>query len=219
MSGNDNHDGENDTRIWMIRGVEPEIQEAARLAARQSGQTLSEWLSRTIGAVALSELGGMAEDEEAAALASDGDLADFRVLVDERTQDYLARSGASARAAVADPAEEPMTAVVELREPVASTGLTPELREEFDRIHLLIHEYMGAVLPALESFDEASRNLRDLSGVTQDVRRSSEDARRAAELIGPLERTLRRFADARGPEIAEDRNERRTAGIGKLLRG
>lgn len=217
MTGGEDKPGETTDRLWRIRGIETEIQEAARLAARQSGQTLAEWVSRKIGAAALAELDGNAEH---AILAREADLADFHVLVDERTRDYLARTAASADDAYRDDSgDEPMTAVVELDDPAPSGGLSPEMQEEFDRLRLLIHEYLGAMLPALESVDDTSRTLRDLSALAQDVRRSAEEARRAAELIGPLERTLARLADTRGPEITEERNGRRPQGIGKLFRG
>ncbi|PJK29160.1 hypothetical protein [Minwuia thermotolerans] len=217
MTGDADNRGGRSGSVWTIRGVESEIQEAARLAARQSGQTLAEWLSRVIGAAALAELDGTAEDATAAAAA---DMADFRVLLDERTRDFLNRNATSTGSPDPDVSgDEPMTAVVELDDPAPSGGLSPEMQEEFDRLRLLIHEYLGAMLPALESVDDTSRTLRDLSALAQDVRRSAEEARRAAELIGPLERTLARLADTRGQDFTEERNGRRSAGIGKLFRG
>lgn len=208
MSGDRDEDPKAPT--WCIEGVEPEIIEAARLAARQSGQTLSEWVSRAVGHAALNQLSG----PDAAAAAADGDLADFTEMLDEEMRRYLEDHAEDRHAA-----DEPMTAVVELtdRSPEGD-GLSPELRAEFDSMRLLIHEYMGAMLPALETVDEASSSLRELAALTQDMRHSAEEARRAAELIVPLERALGRLSEFTGPGITEDRHERRAAGFGKLFR-
>ena len=33
---------------WSVKGIEPDVREAAKLAARRSGMTLGEWLNSTI---------------------------------------------------------------------------------------------------------------------------------------------------------------------------
>jgi localization factor PodJL len=62
---------------WNIRGIDEETREAARLAARRSGQSVAEWLNRTIAERA-AELGIDTSDEDEAApppLDETGDLA------------------------------------------------------------------------------------------------------------------------------------------------
>lgn len=45
---------------WGIRGVSPETQNAARLAARRAGLTLGEWVDQALRAAAMNELKGPA---------------------------------------------------------------------------------------------------------------------------------------------------------------
>jgi hypothetical protein len=45
---------------WTVRGISPETQNAARLAARRAGKTIGEWVDDTLRTAAMGELKGPA---------------------------------------------------------------------------------------------------------------------------------------------------------------
>lgn len=208
----------NDTP-WSVRGVDSETREAAKLAARKANIPLGQWLTRAIRNTVAEELGARSRhpDEPPAlpALPTEALLSAIQERLDrQRSAIEDAISAASWRAEV----DTPVVELEERREP--AVGLSPELRDELDQVKLLIHDYLGLLLPAAEPIEQLTRQLQDLMALSQDIRRSADAAERAAAAVAPLERTLLRLtsemtADAR----PEDRQDRRGSGLGKLFRG
>ncbi|MDF1720454.1 MAG: hypothetical protein P1U65_07260 [Minwuia sp.] len=206
---------------WSVRGVEPETREAAKMAARRAGLTLGHWLNRTIRNAVAEELGsghGTTGDlAQLPALANDMLLAAIQEQLDAQRAAIEAtlqqgRSGAN------DDASPETTHLHEISEPAAEPN--ERMQAEFDEIKLLIHDYLGLLLPVAEPVQALSRQLEDMNNLAKDVRRSAEAAERAAASVLPLERAVLRMTGA-VPDDAKDVHERvqdrRGSGLGKLF--
>lgn len=204
---------------WSVRGVDSETREAAKLAARKAGIPLGHWLTRAIRATVAEELGARGRHPDAPpalpALPTDALLSAIQERLDRQRSAIEDAILAAARQA------EAVTPVVELEErPDNAVGLTQELRDELDQVKLLIHDYLGLLLPAAEPVEQLSRQLQDLMTLSQDIRRSADAAERAAAAVAPLERALTRLtADMSAEARSDDRPDRRGGGLGKLFRG
>ncbi len=205
---------------WSVRGVEPETREAAKKAARRSGLTLGHWLNRTIRKAVAEELGsGQArggEDAQLPALPNAVLLAAIQEQLDAQ-RIALETTLQRERAAAAKPATVETTHLQEV--PEASGQATepyPRMQAEFDEIKLLIHAYLGLLLPVAEPVQALSRQLEDMGNLAKDVRRSAEAAERAAASVQPLERAVLRMTGGT-PDTAGPGNERRGSGLGKLF--
>lgn len=202
---------------WSVRGVEPETREAAKMAARRSGLTLGHWLNRTIRNAVAEELGsgqaGSGDDAQLPALpnaillaAIQGQLDAQRLAIEATLQQE--------RAATADRPTAETTHLREIPEPVVGPDFG--MQAEFDEIKLLIHDYLGLLLPVAEPVQALSRQLEDMSNLAKDVRRSADAAERAAASVLPLERAVLRMTNGTSDGMAPVQ-ERRGSGLGKLF--
>lgn len=198
---------------WSVRGVEPETREAAKVAARRAGLTLGQWLNRTIRNAVAEQLGtreAAADTGQLPALANEVLLAAIQEQLDAQ------REALEATFQQARPASDiETTHLSEVQE--APTELSTRLQGELDEIKLLIHDYLGLLLPVAEPVQELSRQLQDIGSLSQDVRRAADAAEKAAASVQPLERAVMRMSGGYRTEEAEQAHERRGSGLGKLF--
>ena len=199
---------------WSVRGVEPETREAAKVAARRAGLTLGQWLNRTIRNAVAEQLGsreGAADTGQLPALANEVLLAAIQEQLDAQ------REALEATFQQARPASESVetTHLSEVQE--APTELSTRLQGELDEIKLLIHDYLGLLLPVAEPVQELSRQLQDIGSLSQDVRRAADAAEKAAASVQPLERAVMRMSGGYRTEEADQAHERRGSGLGRLF--
>lgn len=91
------------------------------------------------------------------------------------------------------------------------------LKDELEQIRQLVQDYMSVVEPAIRPIQTLPERMEELSVLADDVRQSADAARKAANSVRPLERTLLRLAGDRKEE-PEVGNGARAAGIGRLFR-
>ncbi|WP_281016122.1 MULTISPECIES: hypothetical protein [unclassified Minwuia] len=199
---------------WSVRGVEPETREAAKVAARRAGLTLGQWLNRTIRNAVAEQLGtreAAADTGQLPALANEVLLSAIQEQLDAQ------RAALEATFQQARPASENVetTHLREVQE--APTELSTRLQGELDEIKLLIHDYLGLLLPVAEPVQELSRQLQDIGSLSQDVRRAADAAEKAAASVLPLERAVMRMSGEYRTEEAGQAHERRGGGLGKLF--
>lgn len=198
---------------WSVRGVEPETREAAKVAARRAGLTLGQWLNRTIRNAVAEQLGSResaADTGQLPALANEVLLAAIQEQLDAQ------REALEATFQQARPAESVETThLSEVQE--APTELSTRLQGELDEIKLLIHDYLGLLLPVAEPVQELSRQLQDIGSLSQDVRRAADAAEKAAASVQPLERAVMRMSGGYRTEEADQAHERRGSGLGRLF--
>lgn len=203
---------------WSVRGVEPETREAAKMAARRSGLTLGHWLNRTIRNAVAEELGsrqdGAGDDAQLPALPNAVLLAAIQEQLDAQRLAIEATLQQERTAAAADRMTIETTHLHEIAEP--ATDPDSGMQAEFDEIKLLIHDYLGLLLPVAEPVQALSRQLEDMSNLAKDVRRSADAAERAAASVLPLERAVLRMTNGTSDEMAPVQ-ERRGSGLGKLF--
>lgn len=196
--------------------MEPETREAAKVAARRAGLTLGQWLNRTIRNAVAEQLGSREASGETAqlpALANEVLLAAIQEQLDAQ-REALEATFHEARSGEAGATME-TTHLSEV--PEAPTELSTRLQGELDEIKLLIHDYLGLLLPVAEPVQELSRQLQDIGSLSQDVRRAAEAAEKAAASVQPLERAVMRMSGGYRAEEADQANERRGSGLGKLF--
>lgn len=201
---------------WSVRGVEPETREAAKMAARRSGLTLGHWLNRTIRNAVAEELGSgqdrPADEAQLPALPNAVLLAAIQEQLD--AQRVAIEATLQQERATADKPAVEATRLHEIPEPAIDPD--PRLQAEFDEIKLLIHDYLGLLLPVAEPVQALSRQLEDMSNLAKDVRRSADAAERAAASVLPLERAVLRMTGAASDDPVPV-HERRGSGLGKLF--
>jgi len=202
---------------WSVRGVEPETREAAKVAARRSGMTLGQWLNRTIRSAVAEQLGSGDTNGDAAQLPALPNEMLLSAIQDQLDAQRAALEAAFVQALPHEMADRPVevTHLHEVAEP--ATELSTRLQGELDEIKLLIHDYLGLLLPVAEPVQELSRQLQDMGSLSQDVRRAADAAERAAASVQPLERAVMRMSDGFRTEEAEHAHERRGSGLGKLF--
>ncbi len=199
---------------WSVRGVEPETREAAKVAARRAGLTLGQWLNRTIRNAVAEQLGSRESAADTAQLPA---LANEVLLAAIQEQLDAQREALEATFQQARPASESVetTHLSEVQE--APTELSTRLQGELDEIKLLIHDYLGLLLPVAEPVQELSRQLQDIGSLSQDVRRAADAAEKAAASVQPLERAVMRMSGGYRTEEADQAHERRGSGLGRLF--
>lgn len=199
---------------WSVRGVEPETREAAKVAARRAGLTLGQWLNRTIRNAVAEQLGSRESAADTAQLPA---LANEVLLAAIQEQLDAQREALEATFQQAQPASESVetTHLSEVQE--APTELSTRLQGELDEIKLLIHDYLGLLLPVAEPVQELSRQLQDIGSLSQDVRRAADAAEKAAASVQPLERAVMRMSGGYRTEEADQAHERRGSGLGRLF--
>lgn len=199
---------------WSVRGVEPETREAAKVAARRAGLTLGQWLNRTIRNAVAEQLGSRESAADAGQLPA---LANEVLLAAIQEQLDAQREALEATFQQARPASESVetTHLSEVQE--APTELSARLQGELDEIKLLIHDYLGLLLPVAEPVQELSRQLQDIGSLSQDVRRAADAAEKAAASVQPLERAVMRMSGGYRTEEADQAHERRGSGLGRLF--
>lgn len=201
---------------WSVRGVEPETREAAKMAARRSGLTLGHWLNRTIRNAVAEELGSgqdrPVDESQLPALPNAVLLAAIQEQLD--AQRVAIEATLQQDRATADKPAVETTRLHEIPEPAMDTDL--RLQAEFDEIKLLIHDYLGLLLPVAEPVQALSRQLEDMGNLAKDVRRSADAAERAAASVLPLERAVLRMTGAASDDPVPVQ-ERRGSGLGKLF--
>ncbi|GJL89652.1 MAG: hypothetical protein DHS20C03_33610 [Minwuia thermotolerans] len=199
---------------WSVRGVEPETREAAKVAARRAGLTLGQWLNRTIRSAVAEQLGSRESADDAGqlpALANEVLLAAIQEQLDAQ-REALEATFQQARPAGAHVETTHLSEVQE-----TPTELSTRLQGELDEIKLLIHDYLGLLLPVAEPVQELSRQLQDIGSLSQDVRRAADAAEKAAASVQPLERAVMRMSGGYRTEEADQAHERRGGGLGKLF--
>ena len=199
---------------WSVRGVEPETREAAKVAARRAGLTLGQWLNRTIRNAVAEQLGSRESAADTAQLPA---LANEVLLAAIQEQLDAQREALEATFQQAQPASESVetTHLSEVQE--APTELSTRLQGELDEIKLLIHDYLGLLLPVADPVQELSRPLQDIGSLSQDVRRAADAAEKAAASVQPLERAVMRMSGGYRTEEADQAHERRGSGLGRLF--
>ncbi len=205
---------------WSVRGVEPETREAAKMAARRSGLTLGHWLNRTIRNAVADELGsGQGRTDDAAQLPALPNAVLLAAIQEQLDAQRVAIEATLQREREAS-AREPSIETTHLHEipevPEVPADPDPRFQAEFDEIKLLIHDYLGLLLPVAEPVQALSRQLEEMGNLAKDVRRSADAAERAAASVLPLERAVLRMTGGTPDDVGQTQ-ERRGSGLGKLF--